>query len=64
MSTEYRFNRNILKTETTSSTVTNVSFGTQIGRMFRFILGDRMNLLPPTEPVHTDSLGWVKVYSR
>jgi len=32
--------------------------------MFRFILGDRMNLLPPTEPDHTDSLGWVKVYSR
>jgi len=32
--------------------------------MFRFILGDRMNLLPPTEADHTDSLGWVKVYSR
>jgi hypothetical protein len=60
MSTECRFNGNILKSETTSSTVTNVSFGTQIGRMFRLILGDRMNLLPPTEPDHTDSLGWVK----
>ena len=61
MSAEYRFNQNILKSEAKSSTVTNVSYDTQIPRMFPLILGDRMNLLPPTEPDQTDSLEWVKV---
>jgi hypothetical protein len=61
MSNEYWFNQNILKSEAKSSTVTNMSYGTQISRMLPMILGDRMNLLPPTEPDTTGSLQWVKV---
>ena len=61
MSREYWFNQNILKSGAKSSTVTKVSYGTQIPRMFPFILGDRMNLLLPNEPDPTDSLVWVKV---
>ena len=56
MSTEYWFNQNIIKSEAKNSTGTNVSFGTQIGRMFCLILADRMNLLLLTEPDPTDSL--------
>jgi hypothetical protein len=61
MSRECRFSQIILKSEATSSTVTNVSYGVQISRTCPLILGDGMNLFPLTEPNPTDSLGWVKV---
>jgi len=61
MSRDYQFNQKILKSGLTSSTVTKVSYGTQIPEMCPLILGDRMNLHLPTEPDPTDSLGWVKV---
>jgi hypothetical protein len=60
MSRDYRFNQIILKSVAISSTVTSMSYGTQISRTFSLILGDGMNLLP-TETNPTDSLGWVKV---
>ena len=58
---EYRFNHNYLKSVAKSSTVTNVSYSTQIPRTCPLTSGDRMNFLPLTDHNYTDSLGYVKV---
>jgi len=58
---EYRFTQRHLKSGAKSSTITNVSYRTQIPRTRPLTSGERMNLLPLTEPNPTDSLGQVKV---
>jgi hypothetical protein len=42
---------------TKGSTITNVSYSTQISRTCPLTLGDMMNFLPLTEPKPTDRLG-------
>ena len=58
---EYWFTQKHLKSGAKSSTITNVSFRTQISRTRPLTWGDGMNLLPVTEPKPTDSLKQVKV---
>ena len=45
ISGEYRFNHNHLKSGTTGSTITNVSYSMQIPRTCPLTLSDRMNFL-------------------
>jgi hypothetical protein len=56
MSGEYRFNHNHPKSETTGSTITNVSYSMQIPRICPLILEDRIYFLL-TEPNPIDNVG-------
>ena len=64
LSIEYRFNQKHLKSGAKSSTITNISYRTQILRTRPLILGDRKNFLPLTEPNPTENLGQEKIFRK
>jgi hypothetical protein len=55
---------NIFRVGAKSSTVTNMSYSTQIPRTCPFTLDNRMNFLPLTEYSSTNNLGQVKAFQQ
>jgi hypothetical protein len=58
------FNQKHLKSGTKSSTITNISYSMQIPGTRPWILGDRKNFLPLTEPNPTDNLEQEKILRK